>query len=335
VAGTAGGVSALRPDRCPSCGAGLPLPSPDGYVTCTYCGSRFIDPRLTAPAAPPPEPPLSPFPAVVIAPTISPPPPRRRRTAALTLIFVISIILVTTLLPLYFSGVLTFPLSVSASISPGSGPHPFTVSYQASASGGDSPYSYSWEFGDGGSSDTGSGTYTYSAAGTYTATVTVQDNNFNSASQSIVVNVLPVLSSSPLSQVANISLASGAGSAADFAFQVPVIGPLDEGDSVNASLGTSFQVVGCSGAAVGSCDSAQIELMTNLQYSQFEQGATVTPAWCPQPVGGGGCSPVSSAAIQVNVSSYSGQGLNLVVWDNYSSQVVVYLAENFQVYRVS
>lgn len=325
-------LSALHPDNCPNCGAALPSPSsPGASVICSYCGTKF-SPNVPPP---PPPPPTSSTPTLVIAPLVGQQKMTRGGKIALAC-FIVGIILVTTLLPLYMTGVLSSPLSVQASVSPGSGPHPLLVSYQASASGGQGPYTYSWDFGDGGTSSSASGSYSYTAEGVYTATVSVYDNNGNLAGQAITVTVLGTLSSAPISQVVNVSLFSGVSNAQDYLFQVPSIGSVNSGGMAqNASVAAVFQVLGCIGAPPANCNQVQVALMTSLQYSQFSSGATVSPFWCSATAGGGACSPAHSGSASVNVSAQGGQTLNLVIWDTYAGSVTVYLSENFQLYQIS
>ncbi len=303
-------------------------------VVCRYCGTKF------APNAPPPQPAPPPPSANITfamggAPAPTPSKMGRKGKIAVA-VFVVLIILVTTILPLYLSGVLNLPLSVKASISPGTGPHPLQVSYQATASGGQGPYTYSWDFGDGGTSNTASGSYAYVSEGAYTATVSVYDNTGNTVAQTVVVTVLGTLSASPITQVLNVSLPSGVANAQDWPFQVPTVGPVGPGGNAqNVSVSAIFQVLGCAGAPQATCNKAQVAIMTDLQYSQFTSGAAVSPLWCPSPSGTGGCIHVSGSSVSVNISAESGQSLNLVFWDTYSGSVTVFLSENFQLYQVS
>ena len=303
-------------------------------VVCRYCGTKFAPDAPPPPVAPPPSSPTITF---AIGDTSTPTPSKLGRKGKIGIaVFVVLIILVTTLLPLYFTGVLSPPLTVKASISPGSGPHPLQVSYQATASGGQGPYTYSWDFGDGGTSNTASGSHAYALEGAYSATVTVYDNTGNLVTQTVVVTVLGTLSASPISQVLNVSLPSGLANAQDWPFQVPTVGPVGPGGNAqNVSVSAVFQVLGCTGAPQATCDKAQVAIMTNLQYSQFTSGATVTPLWCPAPTGTGGCTHVSGSSAEVNVSAESGQGLNLVIWDTYAPAVTVFVSENFQLYQIS
>jgi PKD repeat protein len=78
------------------------------------------------------------------------------------------------------------------SASPTSGGYPLSVSFNGAASSDPDGQivSYQWTFGDG---STGSGintVHTYAAIGTYTATLTVTDNEGNTATRTIVIQVM-------------------------------------------------------------------------------------------------------------------------------------------------
>ncbi len=82
-------------------------------------------------------------------------------------------------------------LTVAASASATGGIAPLSVSFTAQASGGAGPYSYSWDFGDGQPSTGSTTTHTYNTANSYNVRLTVTDSQGNTASDTMVVTVVP------------------------------------------------------------------------------------------------------------------------------------------------
>ncbi len=79
---------------------------------------------------------------------------------------------------------------VSVNASPTTGIVPTNVSFNSTINGGDAPFTYEWNFGDGSPTiDVVAPDHSYTVAGQYTATLTVTDNNGDTASDSIQIDI--------------------------------------------------------------------------------------------------------------------------------------------------
>ena len=112
--------------------------------------------------------------------------------------------------------------SATANATPLSGIEPLTVSFSGVGVGGNPPLTYQWNFGDGSDpAPTATPTHTYESAGTYNATLIVTDDDGDSASDSVRIEVasneVPVVEASadtisgiePLSVSFTASVAGG------------------------------------------------------------------------------------------------------------------------------
>jgi PKD repeat protein len=84
------------------------------------------------------------------------------------------------------------PPVASATAVPTMGQTPLQVSFSGAVSGGTPPYTYSWDFGDGGSSNNQNPPHTYYQSGNQTAVLTVKDNENETDTDSILLNVSDV-----------------------------------------------------------------------------------------------------------------------------------------------
>jgi PKD repeat protein len=79
---------------------------------------------------------------------------------------------------------------VSANASPTTGIVPTNVSFSSTINGGDAPFTYEWNFGDGSpTSDVANPSHSYTTAGSFSATLTVTDNNGDTASDSVQIDI--------------------------------------------------------------------------------------------------------------------------------------------------
>lgn len=189
---------------CPRCGAPLPVPGADGFVTCAYCAVRTEvselvpnQPRRLLPeeAALPPEPPLppaedvfrrgSPFYAV--------------RAVLVIVVVVVALValFVASQPPANVTGPSVANCSVSINASATSGPAPFAATFTAdvTAPPGDIPSTPMWQFGPFGPGFDFNYTYgstvthTWNAQGSYGVHVTVPDSSLQGCWSTMSVNV--------------------------------------------------------------------------------------------------------------------------------------------------
>ncbi len=81
--------------------------------------------------------------------------------------------------------------SANASASPVSGFSPLEVDFFGNASGGNGTLDYTWNFGDGSPTDTSQNpTHTYTRAGSFTATLVVEDDDGDSSSDTVRIDVV-------------------------------------------------------------------------------------------------------------------------------------------------
>jgi PKD repeat protein len=79
---------------------------------------------------------------------------------------------------------------VSVTASPTTGVVPTNVSFSSTINGGDAPFTYQWNFGDGSpTSDVSDPSHSYTTAGSFNATLTVTDNNGDTASDSVQIDI--------------------------------------------------------------------------------------------------------------------------------------------------
>ena len=187
----------LMENKCPNCGAPLPLPGTGGTVTCSYCGTTFTE-RRTAPAAPPPPPPVItnwypttvPSHAVYSRPVARPKWPGILFMIIFLTIFILPVFIQLASVPTY-SNHYSSPTPPTVSVYPASstGYSPLTVAFSATVNGGSPPYSYYWDFGDGYVSTQASPTHTFTVSGTYEVSLSVTDSQSESSTgySSVVV----------------------------------------------------------------------------------------------------------------------------------------------------
>ncbi len=203
----ASAAGTLVVDKCPNCGAPLPLPGPDGASVCTYCGTTF---RPAAPTPPPP-------PLISAAPSLpswyrpyaggAVPPhavysaPARRKSWPGIIFFVI--FLLVFILPGILSMMsmsstpstpqpptITSPPTLEIQASVYNGPAPLTVYFSAVVSGGSAPYQpVSWNFGDGNLTTDNAPVHVFTYAGQFTVYASVVDNNGNTGYNQLTINV--------------------------------------------------------------------------------------------------------------------------------------------------
>lgn len=201
----------LVPDKCPSCGAPLGPPGPNGVAVCTYCGSTFRVPARAPPTAPTvtaaPSLPswYNPYAGGAVPPhAIYSAPVRRKSWPAL--VFMV-FFLVVFILPMVFtlSSLSSIPSSrnnlntppptytppvVTINANAYGGPAPLDVTFGVVVSGGSPPYQTAyWDFGDGSSAVSNAPSHTFIYSGSYVVTVTVTDANDNLGTNQVTINV--------------------------------------------------------------------------------------------------------------------------------------------------
>jgi PKD repeat protein len=80
--------------------------------------------------------------------------------------------------------------NANVSATPRDGVAPLDIQFFGSASGGNAPLSYQWNFGNGDTSSDQNPTYTYQTPGSYTATLVVTDDNGDSDSAPLTIEVI-------------------------------------------------------------------------------------------------------------------------------------------------
>lgn len=208
------------------------------------------------------------------------------------------------------------PLVVSDSASAYSGQHPLTVAFSSSVSGGTPPYTYSWSLGDGTTSTASSPSDTYTLRGSYTVSLTVTDSKDATQSPSaLTITVNPVDYTTTVADSTTESIGAGDGGGLLIPFTVPTIGAAP--DAVAASITGSIDVTACTGLG---CTLAGDNLLsydligTPSEISNIESGGSVTVIWC-YTAGGTSCLAEQNVQISLDLSSYSGQTLDLYMYN--------------------
>jgi hypothetical protein len=188
---------------CPRCGAPLPSPAEDGFVTCEYCGVRtevssLVPPqRLSTPSEetfPPPEPPLqstgddfrSSRPSYIV-----------RAVIVIVVIVIIIVVLAASQPQSNSSSPSVAHCSVAINASATSGPAPFTATFTAevTAPPGDTTSEPMWQFGpfppgfDLNYTYGSTVTHTWNASGSYGVHVSVADSSLQGCFATMSVNV--------------------------------------------------------------------------------------------------------------------------------------------------
>jgi hypothetical protein len=187
---------------CPRCGAPLPIPADDGFVTCEYCGVRtevssLVPPqRLPAPAeetSPPLEPPLEStgddFRSGSLSYTV-------RVVIAIVVIVIVIAVFAASQPPSNSGGPSVAHCSVAINASATSGPAPFTATFTAevTAPPGDTTSEPMWQFGPFPPLDLNftygsTVTHTWNTSGSYGVHVSVPDSSLQGCFATMSVDV--------------------------------------------------------------------------------------------------------------------------------------------------
>jgi len=188
---------------CPRCGAPLPLPAGDGFVTCEYCGVRTAVSSLVPPQHPPT------LPEETFPPLEQPPQSTgddfRGGSPSYIVRVVIAVVVIVIVIAAFAasqpqsnsSGSPVAHCSVAINASATSGPAPFTATFTAevTAPPGDSTSEPMWQFGpfppgfDLNYTYGSNVTHTWNTSGSYGVHVTVPDSSLQGCFAAMSVNV--------------------------------------------------------------------------------------------------------------------------------------------------
>lgn len=224
-------------------------------------------------------------------------------------------------------------LTVTVVAAPSAGTHPLFVSFDSQVSGNYPPFTYSWQFGDVNGccpSADPDPSHVYNSSGTFQAVLSVTDARGDTGQGSLQVVVDPTVFSSVVVSSENLTLMSGSENFTALPFEVPSTSPGGGAPVTNASLSGDLAASGCSGPHP--CDAFFVAVMTSDQLASFQSTGNPSAVWCEEGGAGSGCLATSGASLELDLSTYEGGSLYLVLWDHNPPSSPLYLAAEVRVF---
>jgi hypothetical protein len=136
-------------------------------------------------------------------------------------------------------------------------------------------------------------------------------NSKNKAASPVTITVNPVLQVAQVEVGNGVSIGVGTGGALQYDFTVPSVGSAPA--ALNATIAGTVDVTACGFL----CSNLQafVIIATPSEASTILSGGSSTVVWCFS-AGGGTCSAEQDNTISLDISSFSGQTLVLLIYNN-------------------
>lgn len=119
----------------------------------------------------------------------------------------------------------------------------------------------------------------------------------------------------PVAHATDVQVAPGIANAVVFPFQLAPDSQSDEdgaGTVSSASVSATLSITACQLTEPGGCDGVYLEVLSADQLTGVPSPLNLTPIWCTNV--SGACGLSTGGTFQIDLTSYAGQALDLVVW---------------------
>jgi hypothetical protein len=119
----------------------------------------------------------------------------------------------------------------------------------------------------------------------------------------------------PVAHATDLQVEPGIANAVVFPFQLAPDSQSSEdgaGTVSSASVSATLSIAACQLSAPGGCTGVYLEVLSADQLTGVPSPQNLTPIWCTN--ASGSCGLSTGGTFQIDLTSYAGQALDLVVW---------------------